>query len=147
MRIKRSKEPAKMQPPMTPMIDCVFNLLMFFLLTPTVMSEGYLTTNLPKTSGPGSAPTVEQVRIKIELFDEGTKGEDVSIVFNEVQSFGSNFDMLRAALEEKRAQGLAADMPVLISPTMATRHKWVVKAFDMAVVARFTNIQFSVPYE
>jgi biopolymer transport protein ExbD len=147
MRIKKPGGAAKMQPPMTPMIDCIFNLLIFFMLTPSSMSEGYLTTNLPTTSGPGSAKTVEQVRIKIELFDEGPKGEDVSIRFNETQEMGSNFNLLRAALEEKRAQGLAADTPVLISPTMSTRHKWVVQAFDKAVQSRFTNIQFAVPYE
>ena len=148
MRFKRPSDAPKMQLPMTPMIDCTFNLLIFFILSPSMaMSEGYLTTNLPTTSGPGSAKTIEQVRIKIELFDEGPKGADVSIVFNETQSLGSNFEGLRAALEEKRAQGLAADTPILISPTMSTRHKWVVQAFDKAVQSRFTKIQFAVPYE
>jgi len=30
----RHADRARMQPPMTPMIDCTFNLLIFFLLTP-----------------------------------------------------------------------------------------------------------------
>jgi len=157
MRIKKPSEPAKMQPPMTPMIDCTFNLLIFFILTPSFsQDEGFLTTNLPTTSGPvRDKPQITEVRIKIELFDvgpggefeDGGKNEFVSIVFAESQNLGSNFDALQKALEEKQGQGLAATTPILISPTMGCRHKWVVRAFDSAVAARFTNIQFAVPYE
>jgi biopolymer transport protein ExbD len=157
MKIKRPGQPAKMQPPMTPMIDCVFNLLIFFILTPSFsLSEGYLTTNLPKESGPVAGKEQKLVqRIKVELynvgrsgeFEDGAKNEFVSIVFNETQNLGANFDALRAALDEKRAQGLAANTPVLISPTMGCLHKWVVRAFDAAVSARFTDIQFAVPYQ
>ena len=155
MKIKKPSDPTKMQPPMTPMIDVTFNLLIFFILTPSFdQTEGYLTTNLPKSSGPNPGPQVTEVRLKVELFDvsqdgqyvDGAKNEFCSITFNETQNLGANFDALRAALEEKRAAGLAATTPILISPTMACRHKWVVRAFDAAVAARYTNIQFSVPY-
>jgi len=157
MKIKKPSDPAKMQPPMTPMIDCVFNLLIFFILTPSFdLSEGYLTTNLPRSSGPvAGKPQVTEQRLKVELFDvsqdgqyvDGAKNEYCSITFNETTNLGSNFDALRAALEDKRAAGLAATTPILISPTMACRHKWVVRAFDAAVAARYNNIQFAVPYQ
>ncbi len=149
MRIARRAEPAKMQPPMTPMIDCVFQLLLFFMLTPSFEStEGYLTTNLPTTSGPNAgAPQVDVQRIKIELEAIGPKAEGVSIILNDSESFGSNFEGLMAALQGLRAKGLPPDHPVLISPWMGTRQKWVVKAFDCAVAARFTNIHFAVPYD
>jgi biopolymer transport protein ExbD len=157
MKFKKPAEPAKMQPPMTPMIDCVFNLLIFFILTPSfALSEGFLTTNLPTSSGPvPGEKQLTEVRLKIELFNVGRSGEQeddgknefVSIIFNETQNLGSNFAALRSALEDKRSQGVAATTPILISPTMGCRHKWVVRAFDAAVAARFTNIQFAVPYE
>ncbi|MBM4018700.1 MAG: biopolymer transporter ExbD [Planctomycetes bacterium] len=157
MKIRRPGAAGRMQPPMTPMIDAVFQLLIFFLLTPAFsLTEGFLTTNLPTTSGPVAGKEQKLVqRIKIELynvgqsgeFEDGGKNEFVSIVFNETQNLGANFDALRAALEEKRAQGLAANTPVLISPTMGCRHKWVVRAFDAAVASRFTEIQFAVPYQ
>ena len=157
MKTKKPSKPPNMSPPMTPMIDVTFNLLIFFILTPSFdQTEGFLTTNLPQNSGPvaGKAQTTE-VRLKVELFDvgpegqyvDGAKNEFCSITFNETQNLGSNFDSLRAALEEKRAAGLAATTPILISPTMACKHKWVVRAFDAAVAARYTNIQFSVPYQ
>ena len=147
MKIKRATKAAKMQPPMTPMIDCVFNLLIFFMLTPSSTSEGYLTTNLPNNTGPVANRDQKDIkRIKIELIAEGARGENVSIVLNETQNLGANFEGLRAALEQLRAQGLPPDHPVLIQPDMATRHKWVVKAFDQAVASRFTAIHFAVPY-
>jgi biopolymer transport protein ExbD len=142
---------------MTPMIDCTFNLLIFFILSPSFdLSEGFLTTNLPTTSGPvAGKQTINVVRVKIGLEDVGPQGEFVdngknefcSITFMESQNLGGNFDALQKALEDKRAQGLAADTPVLISPTMGCRHKWVVRAFDAAVAARFTKIEFAVPYQ
>jgi len=142
----RTREKVKIQPPMTSMIDIIFQLLIFFMLMPSFQShEGYLTTNLPKDQGPNPRPPEILERIKIELLDEGNEGEGVSIVLNDTQSLGDNFEGLRAALEGYRAQGLQPTHPILISPTMAVRHKWVVKAFDAAVTARFTSIHFAVP--
>jgi len=142
----RTRKEVKIQPPMTPMIDCIFQLLIFFMLMPTFQSrEGYLTTNLPRDQGPNPTTQKDMERIKVELLDEGNEGQGVSIVLNGTQSLGDNFEGLRAALEGYRAQGLQPSHPVLISPTMAVRHKFVVRAFDAAVTARFTSIHFAVP--
>jgi biopolymer transport protein ExbD len=142
----RKRENVKLQPPMTPMIDCIFQLLLFFMLMPSSAGrEGYLTTNLPKDQGPNPTTQKDMERIKIELLDEGNEGEGVSIFLNDTQSLGDNFEGLRAALEGYRAQGLQPTHPILISPTMAVRHKFVVRAFDAAVTARFTSIHFAVP--
>jgi biopolymer transport protein ExbD len=144
--ISRKRENVKIQPPMTPMIDCIFQLLIFFMLMPSSAGrEGYLTTNLPKDQGPNPTTQTNMERLKIELLDEGNEGVGVSIILNDTQSLGDNFAALRAALEGYRAQGLQPTHPILISPTMAVRHKFVVRAFDAAVTARFTNINFAVP--
>jgi biopolymer transport protein ExbD len=137
-----------MQPPMTPMIDCVFNLLIFFLLTPSfAQGEGYLTTNLPQAEGPNPGTQVKLIeRIKVSLEGADPNSENVIITLNDTQSLGDNFDQLTASLQAYRNQGIAPDHPVLIAPTMDCRHKWVVKAFDSAVASRFTNIQFAVPH-
>ncbi len=142
----RKREPAKCEPPMTPMIDIIFNLLIFFLLTPSFQGgEGQLTTNLPRNVGPNMArQDPDKMNIRITLLDEPPMSENVSIELNQ-QSLGSNFNALEASLCQLQARGLAASYPVLIDPTMAVRHKWVVAAFDRAVAAGFTNIQFSVP--
>ncbi|HUU89751.1 MAG TPA: biopolymer transporter ExbD [Phycisphaerae bacterium] len=148
-KAERREHPPKMQPPMTPMIDCVFQLIIFFMLIPNQQAgEGYLTTNLPSTSGPVAGKQqkdVQRIKIELEVPDNDNKG--VNIVLNESQVFGRNFGGLLAALQGLKARGLPEDHPVLISPWMGTRHKWVVRAFDMAVAARFTNIHFAVPYD
>jgi biopolymer transport protein ExbD len=144
--ISRKRENVKIQPPMTPMIDCIFQLLIFFMLMPSSAGrEGYLTTNLPKDQGPNPTTQTNMERLKIELLDEGNEGEGVSIILNDTQSLGDNFEGLRAALEGYRERGLQPTHPILISPTMAVRHKFVVRAFDAAVTARFTSIHFAVP--
>lgn len=141
------KQPEKIQPPMTPMIDIVFQLLIFFLLIPSQSGEAYLTTNLPRTSGPVAGEKQKDVkRIKIELQVPEGDDKSVVIVLNESRNFGRNFEGLLAALQGLRERGLPPDHPVLISPWMSCRHKWVVRAFDMAVAARFTNVHFAVPY-
>jgi len=138
-----------MQLPMTPMIDCVFNLLIFFLLTSSLArAEGYLTTNLPLDPGPNDRKVRPiDVAVRIELIDEGPRGEGVSIVLNDSQSLGSNFGALGAALRQEREAGLAQSARVLIVPTTRCRHKWVVKALDEVVAARFGNVCFAVPDE
>jgi len=149
--MKGTRLPAAMriQPPLIPVIDVVFDLLIFFLLIPSVsQSDGFLTTNLPDTSGWSAGLSCGiPPHIKIALYDEGLRGEGIAIVLNESMELGANFAGLRDGLIELRGRGLASDMPILIAPTMACRHKWVVDAFDAAVAARFTKIQFAVPYE
>ena len=148
--------PRKIQPPLIPVIDVIFNLLIFFMLTPNVSAgDGYLTTNLPTNSGPvgGKPQDTTQFRLRITLQDVGPNGQIVEgkneycSIIVEDHDFGSNFDALQAFLDAKRQQGLPITTPILLAPTMGCYHEWVVRAFDAAVAARFTNIQFAVPYE
>jgi len=139
----------KIQPPLIPVIDVVFDLLIFFLLIPsTSQSDGYLTTNLPESEGPVSTKKViHEERIKIELLDSGVNAEKCEIILTETKELGSNFDALRDGLIVLRSGGMSDKMPVLIAPSMACRQKFVVQGFDAAVAAGFKNIQFAVPYE
>jgi len=162
--VARERERAKCEPPMTPMIDIIFQLLLFFMLMPIEEPETYLTTNLPKFPGPNDSKGPEIVlRIKVGLFAEEPQGKGVTVELNQTQQIGSTigttfvteadkhryvralFDKLENALSDMRGKGLALTTPVLISPTPDCRHEYVVAAFDAAVAARFTNIQFAVP--
>jgi biopolymer transport protein ExbD len=156
MNIRRPPKAIRIQPPLIPIIDIVFNLLMFFMLVPsTNVGQGFLTTNLPTSSGPvAGKPTITEVRLRVELFDVGPDGVYVDNAKNEFCSIrvegkemGGDFGALQSYLEQKHAAGLAPTTPILIAPTMPTLHEWVVRAFDAAVAARFTNVQFAVPYE
>lgn len=133
---------------MTPMIDIVFLLLIFFLLLPMPdAGQAYLTTNLPRYGGGAddAPPPGEPRAVEIELHVPQANQNDVGIVLNSGRRFGRNFDGLLAALQELRDRGLPADYPVRIIPAGACRHKWVVRAFDVAVAARFNRIEFTVP--
>jgi biopolymer transport protein ExbD len=156
MNIIRPRAPLRIQPPLIPIIDIVFNLLMFFMLTPSTSSgQGFLTTNLPVSSGPvPGKPTLTEVRIRVELYDVGPNGRFVDGAKNEYcaikveqQDLGTDFGALRTYLQNKREQGVPTTTPILIAPTMGTLHEWVVRAFDAAVAARFANVQFAVPYQ
>jgi len=145
---RRRGRTIRLQPPMTPMIDCVFQLLVFFMLMPNALAgEAYLTTNLPCWSGSRGPADVMPECVRIDLRDVGPRGRGVAIILNGYQSFGSNFEGLCDALRDLRQRGLSPECPVLISPTGATRHAWVVRAFDAAVAARYSHVCFDVPYE
>ena len=152
----RPRKPMKIQPPIIPVIDVVFNLIIFFMLTPSVSGgEGFLTTNLPTTSGPvAGKPTIMEVRVRVKLYDVAANGEydpngknDYCTIQIEDQPVVRDFGALRSALASKRAAGLDTKTPILIHPTMGCLQMWVVRAFDSAVEAGFNNVQFAVPYE
>jgi biopolymer transport protein ExbD len=156
MRLLQPKKPLKLQPPIIPIIDVVFNLIIFFMLTPSVTgSDGFLSSNLPKNSGPNAGTTQSvSVNVRIKVYDVGPQGQylengknDYASIQVEGQELGDNFDGLRAFLQAKRDQGLAPTTAILINPTIGCLHKWVVRTFDAAVQAGFTDIQFAVPYE
>ena len=156
MLIPKPGNKPPMSPPMIPVISVVFNLLMVFMIAgATSTRDGFLTTNLPQSSGPvATKPTITEVRLRVELFDVGPQGVYIENAKNEFCSIkvegrdlGGDFAALQSYLEEKRNQGLAPTTPILLAPTMPTLHEWVVRAFDSAVAARFTNVQFAVPYE
>jgi biopolymer transport protein ExbD len=142
---------------MTPMIDIVFQLLIFLMIMPSSTdTEGYLPTNLPDQGSTSAAPSPKvDITYRIDLlhrepYNETTRNE-ANIVLNQREI--TDYAELRRTLREARIKlqsgpgGEAAvkKTPVLISPDMVVVHKHVVAAFDCAVDAGFKNIQFSVP--
>ena len=145
MRCTSRRRTEKPRLAMTPMIDVIFNLLIFFLLTPVLRgNEGYLTTNLPHDGGPNDGRTPVPDRLKVELVQRGESAGEVEIIYDG-RLVLPDFRALEAELKELRTRGLAADFPVLIAPTGGVRHKWVVRAFDAITAARFRKIWFAVP--
>lgn len=144
-RARCGKGGGRLEPPMTPTIDIVFNLLIFFLLAPTVVgNEGYLTTNLPRSGRDGLPEGVDEP-LWIYLESRGPDAAGVLIGFGENRGLGADFRALGAELRDLRARGLAAEVPVRLVPDAAVQHRWVVRAFDTAVAAGFERIQFAVP--
>jgi len=142
----------KIQLCMTPMIDIVFNLVIFFLLMPSFeATEGYLPTNLPDTGSRPGPLTRQPEPVRIDLWHaESAPGDPggARILLNRepLKNIGELRAELKAVHDRQAAEGKKPERtPVLIAPEATVWHKHVVAAFDAAVDAGFERIQFAVP--
>lgn len=62
---------------MTPMIDCVFQLLIFFMLTLKIIEpEGDFSVNMPRSSsGPPQENIVPEIKVRLVANADGTLGQ------------------------------------------------------------------------
>ncbi len=92
----RSKEEDKAQLSMTSMIDIVFLLLVFFVMTFKISAlEGDFNVKMPK-DGTGASDSTD-LPIKLRLVSDGS-GNLAEIVLNDNTSFGTDFESLRAKI-------------------------------------------------
>ena len=154
-RKMRAERRAKMQPPLTPMIDVVFQLLLFFLLTTEFrQEEGLITAALPE-KGEGIDTVVKTKDIIIELHPIGFRG--VRYVFADM-NVGAIQDDPKAGvaaaaapaaqvqrLEQRRDEYKldVKDSLVIIKPAGDVRWRFIVEAFNQAVRAKFEKIAFA----
>jgi biopolymer transport protein ExbD len=89
----RSNEKVEMQ--LTSMIDIIFLLLIFFVMTFKIAAqEGDFNIRMPIGGGAGAADTTN-LPIKLRL-RSNTDGELIDIVVDDSRSFGNDFGKLRA---------------------------------------------------
>ncbi|HNX27071.1 MAG TPA: biopolymer transporter ExbD [Phycisphaerae bacterium] len=141
-RQKRQMDKKSMQPPLTPMIDVTFELLLYFLLTSTFRKdEGQIPASLPAAGGAASeAPPFRPIRIII-MPQGSLRDQVVYTVDNNPPT--DKPEMLYAYLESRAKTGDPAEIPVLIKSDGFARWKFVVEAFNAAVRAQFKKIAFS----
>lgn len=90
---KRGSEKAELQ--LTSMIDVIFLLLIFFVMTFKIAAqEGDFNVKMPIGGGPGSADTTN-LPIKLRL-RANADGDLVDIVVNDSLTFGNDWTKLRA---------------------------------------------------
>ena len=139
----------KYTPNLTPLIDVLFVLLLFFLLIARFhQPEGLLPGSLPQTGGMGVNPTggsvVDPLQFVVTLNPVGSHGENVSY---EIERAGTAKDpkQLFEKLNAKRAAyGLDAEkVQVVIRPTGDVRWEFVVETFSQARRASFKNVALS----
>jgi biopolymer transport protein ExbD len=128
----------RMQPPLTPMIDVTFQLLLFFLLACEFReSEGRI---------PGTLPTVPTGRwvepITVTLCRSSV---DASAYYrlNGLREPVTSPQQLYERLRERQAALGSRDVPVVIRPNGNVSWEFVVEAFNQAVRAEFTKIAFA----
>ncbi len=147
--MKRLEPAGETVPNLAPMVDVIMVLLVFFLLGASldIAKQGILQTELDPRSGPaaGQAVDVQSLMLRIALGDVN-QGESASINVMDQQLPDGDFDGLFRLLEARRQAGFDAANPVVIGAETTVRWKFVVRAMDAAVRARFSNIQFAVSF-
>ncbi|KPL02192.1 MAG: hypothetical protein AMK75_03120 [Planctomycetes bacterium SM23_65] len=127
---------------MAPLVDVVFQLLIFFLVASEVRpTEADFKTNLPAAEGPldRRAERKDVARVYLRNLDPDGKAVEVSLN-NEVlpgDAFKELERRLRAARTEK--------MLVVIEGDPTVKLKFVAKALDSAVAAGAPQITFGKP--
>ncbi|MDQ2075607.1 biopolymer transporter ExbD [Marinimicrobium sp. ABcell2] len=118
---------------LTPLIDVVFLLLIFFMVSTTFTKETHLSVDLPEAEGQASAERAEQVVILISAEgDYSVNGQ--SLVNNRMAT-------LRAALEE--VSGGDNQRPLVITADAKASHETVVRAMDAAGQLGFVHLSIS----
>jgi len=150
-RSKRKRSGGVGQLNLTSMIDVVFLLLIYFVITASFTEgEGILNAKLPQGTGePTEKTELPKLKLKIELTPSGQYG--VRIAVSNENTAPSNFTELRqliTRLQYDPSRGLNGtykpdDTPVIIAPKGQVRWQHVVNAFNAAVGARYENIAFA----
>ncbi|HUS93496.1 MAG TPA: biopolymer transporter ExbD [Phycisphaerae bacterium] len=141
---KAAAEPRSMQPPLTPMIDVTFQLLLFFLLTCEFReSEGNIPGTLPAKGNivqeVQQTPPPDPVQIRLRLVADRVAAYEMTGVPVVISSPAE----LLEHLKQRQDQLGSADVPIVIFPSADVPWQYVVEAFNAAVHARFTKIGFA----
>jgi biopolymer transport protein ExbD len=119
---------------LTPLIDVVFLLLIFFMVSTTFRDEARLRVQLPQAQGePVAAEEPEMIRILIDRLG--------SFHVNDQVVADRETGTLARALEG--ALGDRAGLPVLIQADARTPHQAVMRALDAASRAGLVHIAFA----
>ena len=146
MRRLRKKPQDKPEIPIAPLIDAVFLLLIYFMVTSSLeKQEADISFELPGT--------VEQEE-PVELPDEQIIEirEDGQIVVNEYnydQPGASKLTELQAMLTRLQEASIAnkTTTQVTISPDQKTKHAIIIRVMDAVSAAGITGVNFAIELE
>lgn len=137
MNFHRRKRPP-LEITLTPMIDVVFLLLIFFMVTTTFNQQTELKINLPEAKGVDAESAEKMIILTINA--EGTyfiTGDDG----HPHQLINQKNSTLQQAL--LKAAGNSRNIPFIINADAKTPHQSVVTALDIASQLGFKRITFA----
>ena len=118
---------------LTPLIDVVFLLLIFFMVSTTFDKESELSIELPNAQGEVSERETLQVEVSIDA-----KG---NYAVNNERIINSQINTLKAAIA--KVAGDKRDIPMIISADGRASHQSVVAAMDAARQLGFSKLTFA----
>lgn len=162
MKLSKSSAPSKVEIPMAPMIDIVFQLLIFFMLNLKIVApEGNFNINLP-ISAPSNAPAdVSLPDIKVGLrSDQDGNLTQLTLGGNNLGNNEAAFDRLNKeilTLIGRPGNPLTKEIEVELDADYECQYKYVVKAISRCTgrfdpqtqqVARYVEkIKFAPPHK
>jgi len=123
---------------LTPLIDVVFLLLIFFMVSTTFTRESHLEVELPQASGDPATPSeVRQIDVVINV--EG------QYILNDRTLVNNRRETLERGVREL-AEG-DSNLPFIITADARTPHEFVVRAMDVAGRLGFAKLSITTERE
>lgn len=132
MKLTHAAAQSKVDAPMAPMIDIVFQLLIFFMLNMKIVPpEGNFNVNMPVAPGPGPV-TIPEIRVGLKSDRDGNL---VQLTLGEVNlgNDGLAFERLNGEILKiigRPGNPLAHDVAVTIDADYECQYKYIVKAIS-----------------
>ncbi len=150
-RKKRSEDEDRPDLNLTPMMDVIFNLLIFFLCSPFRVAEGQLDAFLPKDIGPNQKQIdpsqLTSIKIKVKhrpgLAPQIIVGRSV-IPERSDQLRTPDFNTLAARIESLKSSG-GKEVPVEIEAEPMVKYEYIVLTLNACTKAKAKDIRFSFP--
>jgi biopolymer transport protein ExbD len=118
---------------LTPLIDVVFLLLIFFMVSTTFNKEAELNIELPEASAEKKKELQQPIEITINA-----QGQ---YYVNKKEVIKTNLDYLMRAIDKEA--GGRKDPPIIISADAKTPHQAVITAMDAARQLGFVHLTFA----
>ena len=159
LRKRRERGKVKMQPPMTPMIDVTFQLLLFFLLATNFRTEGNIPGSIPpKGMEARQQVDVQPINVVIRQVGWGRDSRpeyaiETSVTRVEIQASPNlplpeyRRQLAQALFEElqrRREQTDAAIIKPQVGEAGYVRWGYVVEAYSQTLRAAYKNVGFAM---
>ena len=146
---QRRRSRVRMQLMLVPMIDVVFLLLVFFLLTASFRpQEGFLPTKLPQLSATAEPSELEPVPIQVFTMPNGDCQVQIGSqnpILISADALAVGFSNVKDAIHNLFVQqGRTTENPIKLIPTAQTKWDHVVKTYHCLWQLNLTNVIFAI---
>ncbi|PCC97768.1 ExbD/TolR family protein [Halopseudomonas pelagia] len=131
----RRKKPDEASVNLTPLIDVVFLLLIFFMVSTTFTRETQLKLDLPQAASGQQVDSAETQQIELVISATG------DIAINQKALAAPSMDTLKTALQRESAGDNS--LPLIITADAQTPHQAVIMAMDAAGQLGFTRLRLT----
>lgn len=150
MKIRGHRGESKVALEMTPMIDVVFQLLIFFMFSFKIVAvEGEFAVNMPRAQGSAATPSDPSdvlPEVKVQLVPKEGSGELGGIVVNDENSVASIPELARlfAALTDND-RAVAEETELKIVAPSSLHYEYVMAVINEAAGVNIQKVKFAAP--